>query len=633
MKRQQSLLSSTEKQPRSNHRAQSQTTEDATAQTDTREAATNAAPQPGVARRAAKLLKLAKIKGLAALRPAWRWLEQPVIQLRTAWALTILLMVAYIVVLSILSLYRYWTFQAEAFDLGNMDQVIWNTLHGRFFEFTNRGWDYYGPPTRLAIHVEPILLPLSLLYLIHSSPETLLIFQSLALGLGAIPVMKLARHWLPRWPLAGVPLVLTYCLSPALLGENLFDFHPVVLATPLLLVAVLAMVKRRYGWFVLAAGLAALCKEDIGITVAALGIYIAFWQGESRDAQPNMRESGFRKRLFSNGHRWFGLLVAATSAGWSALCFLVIIPHFLDSSQVGNNYWERYAGLGNTPGQAILHLITQPWLIFATILTLDKLRYIWGLLLTGGLLGILFAPFALIPGLPELGINVLSDKPAQYSGVYHYNAVMIAFLLVATILGTARVARHLERDRKGWAALSRAGRMRVLLKQRFPWRWMPLWCWWLALKVGSGWAWLVRRVSPRVGMSVVCFLLLVFAGYNLLAAANALSPFIPALSTGAREERINRLLAMIPPNASVSASDTLNPHLSERQDLYLFPDIGRGDDIAQYIVIDLDYLPYEDRSSAISSFDQLTSPQHGIYRIIARADGVYLAKLRDDSGG
>jgi len=552
-----------------------------------------------------------KLHWQRTIRPVWRWLGKPETQLKVAWGLTLLCALIYMVILSVESLYRYWTFTAQAYDLGNLDQAIWNTLHGHFFEFTNRGWDYYGPPTRLAIHVEPILLPLSLLYLIHSSPETLLVFQSLALGLGAIPVFLLARHWMPRWPLVGVALVLTYLLTPALIGENLFDFHPVTLATPLLITAVLAMEKRHYGWFLLAAGLAAMCKEDIGVSVAMLGVYIAFW----------------------HGRRWFGLTTAAVFVGWSAICFLVIIPHFLDSPQVGNNYWERYAGLGATPGLAILHLVTQPWLIFGTILTLDKLHYLWRMLLTGGLLGLLFAPLALIPGLPELSINVLSDKSAQYSGVYHYNAVLIAFLMVATIRGTANFARHLERDRDGWANLSRFGRMRAMLRKRFPWRWIPLWCWWLALKISSGWVWLVRRISPHVGMALVCLLLVLFANYNLMAARGALEPFFPPLSNGAREERINRLLAMIPPDASVSASDTLNPHLSERRDLYLFPDIGRGDDIAQYIVIDVDFLPYEDRSTALSTFDQLTSPQRGIYRIIARAGSVYLAKLQQPGSG
>jgi uncharacterized membrane protein len=607
MKREHSLLSSTEDQQQTDHTTQ-QPPEQASPPTRARRFPTL---PPGMVSSSSKLLKLIKLRSLRVLQPLWRWLEQPRIQLRLAWGLTTLLIVAYMVLVSLISLFRYWTFVAQAYDLGNMDQSVWNTLHGRFFEFTNRGWDYYGPPTRLAIHVEPILLPLSLLYLIHSSPETLLIFQSMALGLGAIPVFLLARHWLPRWPLVGVLLVLTYLLCPALIGENVFDFHPVTLATPLLLTAVLALVKRRYGWFLLAAGLAAMCKEDVGITVAMLCIYLAFWQG----------------------HRWFGLISAAAFGGWSMVCFLVIIPHFLDSPQVGNNYWDRYAGLGNTPGQAILHLITQPWLIFMTILTLDKLRYIAGLALTGGLLGLLFAPFALIPGLPELAINVLSDKSAQYSGVYHYNSVIIAFLLVSTVLGVAAVARHIERDGQGWATLSRFGQIRALLKQRFPWRWMPLWGWWLALKIGRGWAWVVRRISPRVGMALVCLFLFVFVGINLVAAFPQLTPFMPDFSTGAREARITRLLAMIPPDASVSASDTLNPHLSEREHLYLFPDVRQGDEIAQYIVIDLDYLPYENRSTAISTWDQLTSPQHGNYRIIARAGSVYLAKLQTDTDG
>src|SRR6185437_15285515 len=198
MKQQQSPASSTEDQSRASNTMQRQTAEQTPSQTNAPGPGALEAPHAPAARAPAKLLKLGKMKGQRALRSTWQWLEQPDIQLKLAWWLTVLLMLSYMVVTSLWSLYRYWTFEAQAYDLGNMDQAIWNTLHGRFFVFTNRGWDYYGPPTRLAIHVEPILLPLSLLYLIHSSPETLLIFQSVALGLGAIPVFLLARHWLPR---------------------------------------------------------------------------------------------------------------------------------------------------------------------------------------------------------------------------------------------------------------------------------------------------------------------------------------------------------------------------------------------------------------------------------------------------
>ncbi|MBV9616938.1 MAG: DUF2079 domain-containing protein, partial [Ktedonobacteraceae bacterium] len=91
-----------------------------------------------------------------------------------AWLLLILAVIVYVIVMSYQSVLRYDTFKATAFDLGNMDQAIWNTLHGRFFVWTNQGDNYFGPPTRLAQHVEPILIPLSLLYIFHADPRILL---------------------------------------------------------------------------------------------------------------------------------------------------------------------------------------------------------------------------------------------------------------------------------------------------------------------------------------------------------------------------------------------------------------------------------------------------------------------------
>jgi uncharacterized membrane protein len=533
----------------------------------------------------------------------WARLTTPTAQVRLAWGLTIALMLAYAVLLGGLSLLRYWTFRSTAFDLGNMDQVVWNNLHGHFFAFTNRGRDYFGPPTRLAVHVEPILLLLSLLYLLYAGPETLLIFQTLALALGALVVFVLARRALPRWPLVGVALVVTYLASPMVIGENIFDFHPVTLATPLLLAAVLAMQARRYVWFAVAAFLAAMCKEDIGFTVALLGLYIAF--GQQR--------------------RWFGLTTAGLAIAWSLLCFLVILPANLHNAQVGNNFWQRYTELGSTPGEAMLHLITQPWLFFTVILTLPKLGYIGNLLMTAGFLGLL-APLALLPALPELAINILSNQPEQYTGVYHYNAVLAAFLLVAATLGCAKLARHWEQDRLGWAALSRSGRIRALLGKRFPWRRVPRWGWGLALRLGAGWAWMVRRVSPRVALSVLVLLLLLVAARNLLAAEPFLQQFWPPLSVGSREASINRLLAQIPPDASVSASETLDPHLGHRSGLYLFPDLGSGASPAQYIVIDEDFLAPEERADLLQKFDALLAS--GEYRVIAHSGSVYLAQLQ-----
>src|SRR5881392_1176566 len=151
-------------------------------------------------------------------------------QEKIAWGFLILIMVIYMLFMSYQAILRYATFKAGAFDLGNMDQVLWNTIHGRFFQFTNQAIDWYGPPTRLAVHFEPIILPLSLLYAFGADPRVLLVFQTITLALGAVPVFLLTRKYLPEWPLPATFMALAYLLAPALLGLNIFDFHPLSLA-------------------------------------------------------------------------------------------------------------------------------------------------------------------------------------------------------------------------------------------------------------------------------------------------------------------------------------------------------------------------------------------------------------------
>ena len=78
-------------------------------------------------------------------------ISRSVTQSQLAWVLLVIIMLVYATEISYQTLLRYDTFKATAFDLGNMDQVLWNTIHGRLFQFTNQGADWYGPPTRLAI--------------------------------------------------------------------------------------------------------------------------------------------------------------------------------------------------------------------------------------------------------------------------------------------------------------------------------------------------------------------------------------------------------------------------------------------------------------------------------------------------
>ncbi|RMF02657.1 MAG: DUF2079 domain-containing protein, partial [Chloroflexi bacterium] len=73
-----------------------------------------------------------------------------------------LLIAGYAIFFSVQLLLHYYSFGSRALDLGNMGQAIWNTSRGNLFHQTNQP----GATSRLSLHVEPILLPVSLLYLI-----------------------------------------------------------------------------------------------------------------------------------------------------------------------------------------------------------------------------------------------------------------------------------------------------------------------------------------------------------------------------------------------------------------------------------------------------------------------------------
>jgi len=573
-----------------------------------------------------------------------------------AWAFLIVIMLVYATGMSVVTILRYTTFKATAFDLGNLDQALWNTIHGRWFEFTNQSIDYYGPPTRLAVHFEPIIVPLSLLYAFGADPRILLVFQTLALTAGALPVFLLTRYYIPRWPLVAPLMALAYFLAPALLGLNLFDFHPLSLATPALLYAVLALTYKRHGWFLLACVIAASSKEDVPLAVALLGILV-MWKYK----QPRL-----------------GLAVFIGGCLWSFLAFEVIIPHFFPGQQ-SNNFWYRYEQLGNTPGQAIVNLLLHPWLIFATFITLDRFYYVLGLFRSAGFLSLL-APEWLLPALPIMAVNFLSTDPATYSGVYHYNAAIIPFVMIAAIHGTRRLLLlwqswrgepveediPLARAKSGrarlafpigaakwaqarqstfslrFATISAAGasiaqgqltrlvvaptlglRQRIIRLadalnrplrtqwQRFSQRMIPL-----AREVA------LSRLQKALFIWIIAMCLL-----NLVVTATALSALLPDHLPGSREQHIEQLLAMIPPTASVSASSNLNPHVSERQGLAVFPyityDLPNGSSaIVQYVIVDLDGVFPQDRGYVAQELDHLQ--RTGQYVVLARAEGVVL---------
>lgn len=530
---------------------------------------------------------------------------------RIAWSLVGALIALFVAFVGYHVLFRHLEYHTDAFDLGNMDQAVWNTLHGHPFRFTNRGNDDYGLPTRLSIHVEPIILPLALLYLIHSGPETLLLTQTVALALGAIPLFALSLRRLPGAPFVGVALVISYLLSPLLLGEALWDFHPVALATPLLIAAVLALDARRYHWFLAAAILAMATKEDVGLSVAILALILAVSRPERRR---------------------FGLLTALGALLWVAICFKVILPHYNVGIAGGNNYWYRYSWLGATPAEALLNLFIRPWLLFGYLLTPGRLGYLGVLLRSAGGLGVL-APFALLAAAPDLAVNLLSSHTEQFSGFFQYSAAIIPYLFTGAVYGAAalvhaRQRREFAGSPASWRAATRPLPAALARAWRGGWRRMGASLNAVGLAIRAIWnAALEREPFPMRWLPTALIVWIV--GFSLwnVTTVGRIAPFWaagnpPSAALAAQMARTDALLTHIPADASVCATDTLNPHVSDRYNLYLAPDKLCYQ--ADYVLMDLTHAIANVRAADAAMLARMRAS--GRYVVVGQAGPVILLR-------
>ena len=312
------------------------------------------------------------------------------------------------------SIARHTAFNSKAYDLGLHAQVFWNTSQGRLFASSIEVNNYLGD------HVSPIILLLAPIYRLWPDPRGLLILQAITLASGALPLALLAKRLLkPVWPdgahLASLALALIFLTYPALGFVNRFEFHEEVLVVPLLLLAFLCLEARRSRWMSAALLLALLCKEDMGLTVAAFGLFIAWRQRDSR-------------RI---GFTW-----AAIGAAWSFVALLVLIPAFRGAP---SDTLGRYAWLGTSPADVLRSLVREPGLAIQH--TLGEPRRLWMLvkaLLPTGFLALL-SP-AILVALPGLAINWLAGNLYQSSIYFHYAATLIPVVFASAAYGMARVA-------------------------------------------------------------------------------------------------------------------------------------------------------------------------------------------------
>lgn len=472
------------------------------------------------------------------------------------------LVASYIVYFCWYTINRHNTLNSYMADLSLIDQPMWNTVigPGGFMEVT---WGDRQQP-RLAEHFEPILVPLALLFFIWDDVRVLLIAQSVALALGALPVFWIARDQLtiknepltnPNLPFtnwAALAFAAAYLLYPHLQAANIADFHADPFVVAPLLFAFWYASQRRWKWMWLWAIIAMLTKENLPTLTAMLGLFIII--------------DAYRHRSLRQLPIVHGLALILLSAAWFFVAtFLIVAP--LARHYFGTDGPIYLANRFNGGPAALPALLADP----------ARWRYLLGLLAAAGFLPLL-APELLILGLPVLLANFFSNFPGQYSGEQHYSAPLVAAFIVAAIYGTRRLINRLSlRENNGW----------------------PL---------------------RKIALIAACLWLLGWSlGYHSLRGWTPLSIRAEHYQMTPAAAQLPALLRHIPAEAVTSASAGVHPHLAHRQVAYTFPIVQE----AGYLLVDVTDIPgvhpFDARAQVI---EMLTTD----WSILQATDGLILAQ-------
>lgn len=419
-----------------------------------------------------------------------------------------LFIVLYISYFSIASFLRFDNFYAGRFDLGNMDQTVWNTIHGKIFQLTNP--DGTEIVSRLAIHADFILILLSPLYLVWEDPRMLLLIQTIIISIGALFIYLISKKILNS-KILSLTFSIAYLLNPSVQYANLYDFHAVTLATTFLLAAFYFIFNKRYALFLLFAFLSAITKEQVWLTIALFGAYLFL-----------VNIKFFTKKLNFNKAQILGVGVFLVSTAIFFFLVFYAIPNARRADHFAFSYFQK---LGSTPSGITKNVLLNPVETAQIILEEEKVDYVYKLLSPLGFLS--FAqPFYLVFALPDLLIGLLSQNRNFYQIYYQYTATITPFIFISAIFG-----------------------INQLRKIRF-----------YGIKI------------PLVFFELYLISAILYSSYSFGPLPGAKKPSTDMLlKTQNNKNKIKEIISKIPKNHKVASTNNLGAHLSQRDYIFTLP--------------------------------------------------------------
>jgi len=247
------------------------------------------------------------------------------------------------------------------------------------------------------------------------------IVQAGAIALAIVPLWRLARDEAHLRVGAATVAVTTFALAPTLHRANLSPFHPELIALPALLWAYLRVRQgqwKRYGALIV---LVLLCRADLGLTVAALGVL-----------------------LITIGKRRPGICTLVAGLGWTIVATVLVRPDTPDRALTPAG---EFVARSTSPLAAFPRLVFDPITEVRELLAEPSVLFL--VVVLAPLLFLpLVSPRKLLVALPCLVLAMVADRQVQrvaQEGVLdlspaaaHIGPAM-AFVFVALVFALERV--------------------------------------------------------------------------------------------------------------------------------------------------------------------------------------------------
>lgn len=324
----------------------------------------------------------------------------------------------YCLIFCLISFWKYNHYLYNGLDLAIYNQTFYNTSFGRWFESS------IHPPTYLADHFEPLILPLSFIYSFWRDPKILLILQSLILSLIAWPVYLIAKNVFEKHPLNkfyGLVAAWLILLNPLIQNINLFEYHILPWAIFFLLFSFYFYQEKKIGPYLFFIILSLLVREDVSLVVFMFGPIYAL------DFYQRHKNFKFKKR------DWLWFLAPIILSLFCFFAALKIIAHFNSDSHY--KFLQYYSWLGNSWTGIIIGIFKHPLKLIIHLFNVGNLEMILGFFFSFFLLPLFYPVYLLL----ALGVfcQIVLGAPGGSELILstHYCSLFLPAIIISSIYG------------------------------------------------------------------------------------------------------------------------------------------------------------------------------------------------------